>query len=53
VPILFVVVAVWLVVSSIKAYPVESAVGVFLISLGLPFYLYFQIMRDRAVGADS
>jgi APA family basic amino acid/polyamine antiporter len=53
VPILFVLVAVWLVISSVKAYPVESAVGLVLIALGLPFYLYFQIMRRRAAGADS
>jgi APA family basic amino acid/polyamine antiporter len=53
VPILFVLVAVWLVISSVKAYPVESAVGLVLIALGLPFYLYFQIMGRRAVGADS
>lgn len=42
VPILFVAVAVWLVVNSIKAYPVESAAGLLLIALGLPFYMYFQ-----------
>ena len=49
----FVLVAVWLVISSIKAYPIESAAGLFLIALGLPFYLYFQIMRRRAGEADS
>ncbi len=42
VPILFVAVAVWLVVNSITAYPVESAAGLLLIALGLPFYMYFQ-----------
>jgi APA family basic amino acid/polyamine antiporter len=42
VPILFVAVAVWLVVNSIKAYPVESAAGLLMIALGLPFYMYFQ-----------
>jgi APA family basic amino acid/polyamine antiporter len=53
VPILFVLVAVWLVVSSVMAYPVESAVGLFLITLGLPFYLFFQITRRSAVEPDS
>jgi APA family basic amino acid/polyamine antiporter len=53
VPILFVLVAVWLVISSVMAYPVESGVGVLLIALGLPFYLYFQLTRRRAVEADS
>jgi APA family basic amino acid/polyamine antiporter len=42
VPILFVAVALWLVINSIKAYPVESAAGLLLIALGLPFYMYFQ-----------
>jgi APA family basic amino acid/polyamine antiporter len=43
VPLLFVAVAVWLVVNSVRAYPVESAVGLFLIALGLPFFLFFQL----------
>lgn len=53
VPILFVLVAVWLVFSSVKAYPIESAVGLLLIALGLPFYLYFQVMAKLAAKADS
>jgi len=48
VPLLFIMVAVWLVINSIKAYPVESAVGSLLIALGLPFYLYFQIRARHA-----
>ena len=43
VPLLFVLVAVWLVINSVTAYPVESAAGLVLIALGLPFYLYFRI----------
>lgn len=42
VPLLFVAVAVWLVVNSIKAYPVESSAGLLMIALGLPFYMYFH-----------
>jgi APA family basic amino acid/polyamine antiporter len=42
VPILFVLVAIWLVFNSVKAYPIESAAGLLLIALGLPFYMYFQ-----------
>lgn len=42
VPILFVAVAIWLVINSIKAFPVESFAGLLLIALGLPFYMYFQ-----------
>jgi basic amino acid/polyamine antiporter, APA family len=53
VPMLFVLVAVWLVISSVKAYPIESGVGLLLIALGLPFYLYFQFTRRRALEAES
>ena len=42
VPGLFVVVAAWLVINSLTATPVESAAGLFLIALGLPFYFYFR-----------
>jgi APA family basic amino acid/polyamine antiporter len=42
VPALFVVVAVWLVINSLIASPVESGAGILLIALGLPFYLYFR-----------
>ena len=47
VPLVFVLVAVWLVVSSVKAYPVESTIGLCLITLGLPFYFFFVIMARR------
>jgi APA family basic amino acid/polyamine antiporter len=42
VPALFVVVAVWLVVNSVTAYRVESAAGLVLIALGLPFFIAFR-----------
>ncbi|MEA2707385.1 MAG: basic amino acid/polyamine antiporter, family [Gemmatimonadaceae bacterium] len=42
VPIVFVLVAVWLVINSLKAYPVESVAGLFLIALGLPFLFFFS-----------
>ena len=42
VPILFILVAIWLVINSLKAYPVESAAGLFLIALGLPFFFFFR-----------
>jgi APA family basic amino acid/polyamine antiporter len=48
VPLLFVLVAVWLVFNSVKAYPVESAAGLVLIVLGLPFYLYFRLGARHA-----
>jgi APA family basic amino acid/polyamine antiporter len=42
VPILFVLVAAWLVINSLTAYPVESGAGLFLIALGLPFFFFFR-----------
>jgi APA family basic amino acid/polyamine antiporter len=42
VPALFVVGAGWLVVNTLYTNPVESAAGLGLIALGLPFYLYFR-----------
>jgi APA family basic amino acid/polyamine antiporter len=39
---LFVLVALWLVVNTLTASPVESAVGLFFIALGLPFFFYFR-----------
>jgi APA family basic amino acid/polyamine antiporter len=42
VPIVFILVAVWLVINSVTAYPVESVAGLFLIALGLPFFFFFR-----------
>ncbi|MDP9205939.1 MAG: amino acid permease [Gemmatimonadota bacterium] len=53
VPLLFVLVAVWLVINSVKAYPIESVVGLFLIALGLPFYLFFQVRVSHAGEASA
>jgi basic amino acid/polyamine antiporter, APA family len=55
VPVLFILVALWLVINSFSATPVESAAGVVLIALGLPVYFYLRRtgwlhrarMRDR------
>ena len=43
VPALFVLVAAWLVLNSLSATPVESAAGLILMALGLPFYIYFRV----------
>jgi APA family basic amino acid/polyamine antiporter len=52
VPALFVLVALWLVVNTLTAYPVESVAGLALMGLGLPFYFYFRasgwLARARA-----
>src|SRR5205814_9620632 len=47
VPALFVLVAIWLVVNSLSATPVESAAGLILMALGLPFYTYFRIANPH------
>ena len=49
VPLVFVVVAVWLVANTLLNRPVESVTGLVLIALGLPVYWYFgrQSHTDR------
>ncbi len=42
VPLVFILVAVWLVINTIVTSPVESAAGLALIALGLPVYVYFK-----------
>jgi basic amino acid/polyamine antiporter, APA family len=41
-PALFVVVALWLLINTLKTNPVESAAGLVLISLGVPIFRYFR-----------
>jgi basic amino acid/polyamine antiporter, APA family len=54
VPALFILVALWLVINTLTASPIESAAGLFLIALGLPFFFYFRasgwITRARTKG---
>lgn len=45
VPLVFVLVACWLVVNTLVNRPVESVAGLVLISLGLPVYWYFRLRR--------
>jgi catechol 2,3-dioxygenase-like lactoylglutathione lyase family enzyme len=45
VPALFILVAAWLVINTIRTSPVESAAGLALIALGVPFYFYFKRRR--------
>ena len=56
VPLVFVLVACWLVVNTLVNRPVESVAGLMLISLGLPVYWYFRLRRtpDRSgrLGSD-
>ncbi|HTG98712.1 MAG TPA: amino acid permease [Vicinamibacterales bacterium] len=42
VPLVFVLVAAWLVINTLVNRPVESIAGLILIALGLPIYLYYR-----------
>jgi APA family basic amino acid/polyamine antiporter len=48
VPLLFVVVAVALVANALVANPVESVIGLMLIALGGPVYLYYRAANRKA-----
>jgi APA family basic amino acid/polyamine antiporter len=41
-PALFVIVALWLLLNTLRTNPVESAAGLVLITIGLPIYIYFR-----------
>jgi len=41
-PIIFILVGLWLLVNTLQTNPLEAAVGLFLIALGLPVYFYFR-----------
>jgi APA family basic amino acid/polyamine antiporter len=50
VPLVFVVVACWLVINTLVNRPVESVAGLVLVALGLPVYFYFSASRRSATG---
>jgi len=45
VPAVFVLVAAWLVLNSLWATPIESAAGLVLVAVGLPFFFFFRATR--------
>jgi APA family basic amino acid/polyamine antiporter len=47
-PALFLVVACWLVLNTMRTRPVESAAGLTLIASGIPIYLYFRYTKHKA-----
>ena len=51
IPLVFVLVALWLVINTLVARPVESATGLALISLGLPVFLYYRYRHARTKSA--
>jgi len=48
IPLVFVLVAVWLIINTIFKRPYESVAGLALIALGVPLYFYFKL-RQRGV----
>ena len=46
VPLVFVLVAIWLVINTLINRPVESVAGLVLIALGLPVYWYFRRVKE-------
>jgi len=47
IPVVFVLVAVWLVINTLFNRPVESVAGLVLIILGLPLYFYYRVQKRR------
>jgi len=51
VPLLFVLVAAWLILNTLKTSPLESLAGLALIAVGAPVYLYYRAREFRTVAA--
>jgi basic amino acid/polyamine antiporter, APA family len=49
VPLVFVLVALWLIINTLFTKPVESVVGLVLMALGLPLYYYFRAQQKDFV----
>jgi len=52
-PLVFVLVATWLVWNTIHTRPLESTVGLGLIAAGLPLYFYFRKSRGRMLPTNA
>jgi APA family basic amino acid/polyamine antiporter len=50
-PLVFVLVATWLVINTLVNKPVESVVGLVLIAIGLPLYFYFKARQQGSLSA--
>jgi APA family basic amino acid/polyamine antiporter len=46
-PMVFVLVAIWLIINTMFNKPVESVVGLVLILIGLPLYFYYRMQKRR------
>ncbi len=53
VPLVFVVVAVWLIINTLLTKPLESIAGLVLMSLGIPLYFYFRRRKDQELSGSS
>ena len=47
VPIVFVLVAAWLIINTLFSKPVESITGLVMMAVGLPLYLYFRRFKQN------
>ena len=52
-PLVFVLMAVWLVINTLVHWPVESVAGLALVALGLPVYWYFRMAKRAALGGGT
>jgi basic amino acid/polyamine antiporter, APA family len=52
IPLIFVLVALWLVINTLLARPVESVTGLALMSVGLPIFIYYRHRRRRKTTSD-
>lgn len=51
-PVIFVLVALWLLINTLQTNPVEAFTGLIVIALGLPLYFYFR-RHSRAMSDES
>ena len=52
VPIVFIIVATWVVINTIVAQTADSVVGLLLLAAGIPFYLYWNKQNMKAITAE-
>ena len=48
-PAVFVIVALWLLINTLRTNPVESAAGLVLIAIGLPIFWYFRKLQKNGL----
>jgi len=46
VPLVFVLVAAWLIINTLYTKPVESIAGLGMMAIGFPLYVYFRSRRE-------